>query len=224
MVRLRSDLVLLAPVPLVYCPALAASSNVYVPVGGMTADPAYRCMNDQVLLCPRQLCRSYYKLLELFTSPLCNATAIWDPSRSIFASSSQTPNGQLSAPPTPYVLPLPVRGGRLHVMGAQWYYFARYVQWPGLPCADGERDVQCCGAIREMWWPYAIWRYNGNFECNKRVFRSVPHAFRQATTVALENCNRLEQADRNHTHAILSSDPGAGAGAGPRCSISPFPA
>ena len=42
-----------------------SSSHAYVPSNGMTDDPQYRCLNDQAFLCPRRLCRPYFRLLEL---------------------------------------------------------------------------------------------------------------------------------------------------------------
>lgn len=74
---MRTDLVYFAPIPLVTSATTRAplsESFVYVPAGGMTWVASFRCMNDQAFLCPRHLCRPYFRLLELWTSPLCNAT------------------------------------------------------------------------------------------------------------------------------------------------------
>ena len=62
----------------------------------MTDDPIYRCMNDQVFLCPRKLCRPYFTLLELWSSPHCNASAS-HAARSIFAPSPDEPHGAAAA-------------------------------------------------------------------------------------------------------------------------------
>ena len=67
MLRVRTDLVYYSDVPL---PSTLSPTHAYVSSSGMTNDPLYRCMNDQIMLCPRGLCRPYFKLLELWTSAL----------------------------------------------------------------------------------------------------------------------------------------------------------
>ena len=56
-VRVRTDLVHLAPIPLARTmPRPLSERHVYVPVNGMSGNPSYRCMNDHAFLCPRKLC------------------------------------------------------------------------------------------------------------------------------------------------------------------------
>ena len=55
-VRVRTDLVHFAPVPLAVATPPLSERHVHVPVNGMSGAPAYRCMNDHALLCPRKLC------------------------------------------------------------------------------------------------------------------------------------------------------------------------
>lgn len=162
LMRLRTDMVYFADTPLVADHPLD-TRWVYVASGGMTSQPAYRCMNDQFILCPRGLCRSYFKLLELWESPFCNATGS---STSIFTSSS----GMVAGPPVaPFLLPSPpiIDGKR---GSAQWYMFARFGVRDGAPCTADDETDQCCGLIREVAWPYTIARYQRRtLECQERL-------------------------------------------------------
>ena len=98
MMRLRTDLVHFSNVAQL---RVLSTDLVYVPSTGMTGDPAYRCMNDQAFLCPRRLCRPYFRLLELFSSPHCMAggglacqirtdTLVSIPERGLFVFSSRS--------------------------------------------------------------------------------------------------------------------------------------
>lgn len=162
MMRLRTDLVYYADVPPL------SATHALVSASGMTADPLYRCMNDQVLICPRHLCRPYFRLLELWSSPHCNATAAQEPS--IFASTLE-PHGMRGPPDAPFRMPLPPPEQRRKHMSAQWYFFARYSIRAGAPaCKPREPTARCCGPfLREFAWPYSIARGRSSLECQFRL-------------------------------------------------------
>ena len=176
--RLRTDFVPFADIPLLDTLGI---NHVFVPSNGMTGDPAYRCMNDQVFACPRHLCRPYFRLLELFASPLCagrqgqqrqegdTTAAMGD----IFAEKLGSPNGQHSSPSSPYILPQPpdLEHGPLPRMTAQYYFFARYNLKGAKPCTATVETPQCCGMIREFAWPYSIARIGRSheLECRTRL-------------------------------------------------------
>ena len=191
MLRLRTDLVYYADVPL---PQGLSPAHAYVSSSGMTNDPLYRCMNDQILICPRRLCRPYFRLLELWSSPHCNATSLPSPEggprdadaatggradgshleapRSIFAAADATaPQGVTGPPDAPFVMPLPPREQRRPHMSAQWYFFARYsTRYGAPPCRPRESTEECCGPfLREVAWPYSIARGRSSLECQFRL-------------------------------------------------------
>ena len=144
--RMRSDLSLHSRVP--HIQALSASF-VYVPAAGMTSTPSYRCMNDHFFVCPRALCRPYFRLLELWSSRYCMPTQrdaaypkSWDLAATRHAEKTTTtllPHGQPSETfELPYEPP--------HRLDAQWYFFARYS--PGVICLAPQQVAECCGLIR----------------------------------------------------------------------------
>ena len=148
-------------------------------------------MNDHVFLCPRQLCRPYFTLLELWNSSLCNASSSPAAQRRIFARSSRAPSGQFAPLSSPYVLPPAPQ------LSAQWYMFARYVPWPANPCGSRQSDFQCCGLIRGMVWPYGLRRKSGNLECLYRVRRRIPPSQKHGLNFSkyMTACFALERAD-----------------------------
>lgn len=205
--RLRTDLVFIANVP----PLASLNTRfAYVPSNGMTGDPAYRCMSDQIFICPRDLCRPYFALLELFTSPYCNASAADGRAPStVFAANPAKPLGMHAPPDTPYLLPPPPRvapGSSLPRMSAQWYFFARYSTRRGAPpCRASDPTHRCCGLLREFAWPFTIARHqHQELECFARLSgyavispasidaRHRPSFHANATTY-LKQCLRLQQ-------------------------------
>ena len=58
--RLRTDLVLFSDI---FEPP--GGGNVLVASGGMTDNAGFRCMNDHVFACPRDLCGPHFRLLEI---------------------------------------------------------------------------------------------------------------------------------------------------------------
>ena len=150
--RLRSDMGFHADVP--RGPELS-SAYVYVPLSGLSNDNRYRCMNSHFFLCPRQLCRPYFRLLELWSSTLCmpapsnvplNGSRL--PSRG-GTGWTALPHGR---PDGPYKLPLEPP----HRYDAQWYLFARYSK--GRPCPPPLNVGECCGQIRPLAVAYTIVR------------------------------------------------------------------
>ena len=179
LIRLRTDMVPLAPIPL--AGTMRLSAHAHVPVGGMIHAEQYRCLNDHVFICPRALCRSYFMLLELWSSSQCIQHANVS-TRDVFASEDgRAPSGQLGPPTAQFSLPqapfanTPPMPDRVT---AQWYVLARYATPPAMTCAPGVPDARCCGLLRTVQWPYAIRRSVGNFECALRVTATVPWSLR----------------------------------------------
>jgi hypothetical protein len=150
--------------------------QAWLPIGGMNKDVRARCTNDHLLFCPRALCRAYFRLLELWTSPHCRATyrrhsksnstadaTSGSPSATIFATptavgaAGDEPTahaGRLTMnglPTAPFVLPPPPRGEL-----PEYYIRARYSR--GAACTAATSDEECCGLLRELAYPYAIAR------------------------------------------------------------------
>ena len=226
MLRVRTDLVYFADVPLVGR-ALNAE-HVYVSSSGMTDDTLYRCMNDQIVICPRRLCRPYFALLELWTSPHCNAVpAPLDAPTTIFAPSATEPHGAVSGPSSPFTLPLPPAEKRRTHMSAQWYMFARYSTRGGTPCKPAETTEACCGLLREVAWPYSIARGRSSLECQFRLaeypsrrptdadFRRRPH-FDAERPALLARCRQLQgEWRRSHRSSRAKVAPRAPVAASP---------
>lgn len=171
MMRVRTDLAYFEDVPLAAGPLDGAWA--YVPSNGMTADSIFRCMNDQIFICPRALCRPYFTLTELWTSSFCRGTS--QPDGSIFATDSHSPNGVNGPPDSSYYIPPPPSlAAPLGRMSAQWFLFARYSLRRGVPCCANETSAACCGLLREVSWPYSIAREVGadgrpTIECHARL-------------------------------------------------------
>eukprot|EP00316_Scyphosphaera_apsteinii_P016206 CAMPEP_0119307544 /NCGR_PEP_ID=MMETSP1333-20130426/8013_1 /TAXON_ID=418940 /ORGANISM="Scyphosphaera apsteinii, Strain RCC1455" /LENGTH=388 /DNA_ID=CAMNT_0007311115 /DNA_START=177 /DNA_END=1343 /DNA_ORIENTATION=- len=208
-VRLRTDLVYLEALPLAY-PLSLGTANVYVPSGGMTVDSDYRCMNDMVFICPRNLCRPYFKMLELWQSPLCVKSHLTGLS-TIFAPSADMPNGQFAPPTKPYLVPQTPNASRGNswagaFMSAQWYFFARYVRAPARPCLVNESTSQCCGLIREFAWPYAIRRRRGYLECQHRLMKGPSRRPHEADSIYRPNFFANASAYLNRCLAVEKAD------------------
>mgnify|MGYP006974803462 CR=1 FL=1 len=112
---------------------------------GTSGSRMYACANDMIFVCPRALCRPYFELLELWTSPHCTP-ASWPqvapserwgvaaavginakgravlPARTIFADErTGAPNGMSGPPTEPYWLP-----PKPKKMDVHYYFYARY--------------------------------------------------------------------------------------------------
>lgn len=181
--RIRSDTVLLQDTPFASLSRTAdatvlsdARMHVYVPLNGMSSAVKLSCQNDHLFVCPRNLCRPYFHLLELWQSEHCipaprhlvTAAALpvrlnaWGhstlPGESIFRVAPNEPSGRDGPPAAPFWLPpLPLQHD------AHWYFFARYSE--GHSCGPyarvvlGQRDGEgesCCGLLREVLWAYSL--------------------------------------------------------------------
>ncbi len=172
LVRLRSDMAFFETIPLAW-PRGLDTKFAYVLSHGMSSLPHYRCMNDHAFLCPRLLCRPFFKLLELWTSPFCRMqpsapdTAPEEAARnhSIFVQRDGTLRWASAAPDAPFDLPLPptLPWFAVNQTGAsrttsQWFFFARYSDRAGRLCRPTDATEECCGLLRELAWPSTIGR------------------------------------------------------------------
>ena len=164
--RMRSDLVALAPLPLTALAATDREQFAYLPLGGFSPNDADMCASDHLFLCPRALCRSYFELTELWTSPLCTRNAS-EATATIFATN--TPRGLVMAtrPEGRFLLP-----DADHTHAAPFTLFdhfrARYQPYPFRDCDASIDAPSCCGLVRELAWPYSFARGNadaGVLEC-----------------------------------------------------------
>ena len=150
--RTRYDLAYLVDLPV----AQLSPSSVFIPFGLVP------CHNDHLFLCPREMCRPYFTLLELFESKHCvrqlaTAAPGAPPSllRGPFASGDPLlPHGTAGPPAEPFALPEQPNG-----VDQQWYVLARYSR-SGRVCGAGDVLPECCGAplLTLLEWPYAIAR------------------------------------------------------------------
>jgi hypothetical protein len=150
-VRVRTDAVFYRSVSL----AALNETGVYVPLGGMSATHHMRCMNDHMFVCPRALCRPYFKLIELFVHAACRNSSSPD-------TRVHVPTGLLAPPTEPFVLPRQVRIARQRIRTAQWWFASRYgaKEWcrtPDVYTVPGQ-EVPCCGSLREYPWIYSLSR------------------------------------------------------------------
>jgi len=200
--RTRTDVVLFADLGAMI--ATAPRDRVYAPRNGMNFFLSARCQNDLLFWCPRELCRPYFTLLEIFESPHCrgaaktlDATPLAVPS--IFAvptNGTVVPNGKDGPPQSPYWLPYAAQTGPacaredcsdacdgdaeclsrdIH-FEAEFWWVARYSR--GQRCSSfGDR--QCCGLIDDVPLPFALAQYaaDGNpslIDCSARMLLMSP--------------------------------------------------
>lgn len=180
LLRIRTDMAFFDDVPL----ALGLDPTfAYTLSNGMNSLPHYRCMNDHAFLCPRHLCRPYFKLTELWTSPYCThepthasrhgstSTGRQKPTSSrpaaaasIFLDHNHAIQWADAPPAVAFALPTPPplnsSNARSKRLTSQWYTFARYseAERAGAPCGATEASEQCCGLLREVAWPSSIGR------------------------------------------------------------------
>lgn len=179
-VRLRTDLVFIRPLRL----SALEPSAVFVPLGGINPRPAYRCLNDHMVACPRALCRPYFRLLEIFTSDLCRDAgppsgkpvvtraqpaeasaaprAAGPAARDRAEPRAWAPDGRTGPPNASFVLPPEPRAGRQAERSAQWWFASRYgaQAWcrePRVYARPGQ-PTPCCGLLREWPWMYGLAR------------------------------------------------------------------
>ena len=169
LIRTRSDLVLLDASLAIRLAGLS-QANVYVPKYGMSVSSTSMCQNDHIFACPRDLCRPYFRMLELWQSPHCSIAGAGASGRSaldgIFARTNGTsgrlqPSGMRGPPTAPFAVPATPTNAN-----AEWYMLARY-SGDGRVCdATCTSAADCCGLMRELTLPYAKLLTTRELQCN----------------------------------------------------------
>ena len=197
----------------------ARRDRVYAPRNGMSPFLDQRCQTDLLFWCPRELCRPYFMLLEIFSSQFCrgaarsldNDTAAVP---SIFAqhgpAGGWVPNGVAGPPSASYWLPYtpqtgteyqssapvePVSPRGLHI-AADYWWVARYSQ--GRACTSWT-DGECCGLIDDsMHLAYAVALFNDSgapdhIDCEVRMTTLVPPVddVQQRLRPTIQRCERM---------------------------------
>lgn len=187
--RQRADILYISDVPSVSSLSL---DDAYVSHGGMTDIPRYQCMNDHIFLCPRQLCRPYFRLLELYTSKYSCSHEVSAP--------SVVPSGMDGPPISPFRLPYS------DWISPQLIWHLRY---NGSTCVEGQSDSECCGRLRELEWHYDLPWSSGNREsgsilagCRDRVgkYRRLPCNQSSTCRSAHRQCSRLASEWKYRCH------------------------
>jgi hypothetical protein len=161
--RLRSDMIFFRSISL----AVLDASAVYVPLGGMSKMPYAQCQNDHMFVCPRLLCRPYFKVLELFHSSMSRCQAERHP-----LAREHVPDGLLGPPTAPFALPAQEQVPGKPPRTAQWWVAARYGAQPLCRQPEAYRlageQAPYCGTIREFPWKYSISRPGGTADIHSR--------------------------------------------------------
>jgi hypothetical protein len=134
-IRLRTDLVFFETLDRHFLGALSYQ-HVHFPAGGMSSEYEDRWTNDHYFLCPRHLCRAYFELAELWTSPFCDPEG--KAPVGIFGTTPD--NGTtivMGAKPTKAysVIPTPIEPP----MKWEWYLMTRYTLDGGVYLTAEER-------------------------------------------------------------------------------------
>ena len=165
----RTDIILLSPIILPIEKTFA-----YLPFGGMTPYPAYKCMNDHIFLCPRQLCVPYFMMTNIWKSPGCNIQNFNIYSRNFkhtsmlhHIGSSRLPSKKPRRYPSQMVIfslyadknkPCNTKCSLMNKRGLCDEFKETYNE----KFIDGEpiknRNHSCCGLLRELKWRYVIMR------------------------------------------------------------------
>jgi hypothetical protein len=212
--RLRTDMVAFAPIPLsVPAAELPSAEFVYVPLGGFNPSQIFRCMSDHAFFCPRALCRPYFHLLELWGDGCSTPTRAVPGEKvlgNIFAhrledvagsnNSRLAPNARIQRP---FAL-----SPRPRFTTIQWYFFARYVKAPGHPCHGGQPTETCCGLIRELKWPFVLWQSRCDSlwylerACHERLVTLNRDALQNgANSSMLATCKEMARSWQRETHS-----------------------
>lgn len=149
LVRMRTDLLILSDIPPLH---LLPASYVYLPRSGMAKLEKWAFMNDQVFLCPRHHCSSYFNTAELFQRCDDGAPQPQDPEYVPGQNESPTGNGTWSLNPYP--------------AGSHW-------QWWTLRRYGGSLKLGSSGIMRELTWLYAIVR-SREIQCYRLEYREDP--------------------------------------------------
>jgi len=136
-IKTKADVVLLQNV----VSPLKLPNNPHVPYGETWTSESISCHNEHIFECPRDQCRPYFMLSEIFTSSLCQK----DATSSIPSSKPTVPYSLPTAPPK---------------MSHHWYVLQRYGASPTARCSSGTESTACCGSVRQMGWEYALAKGN----------------------------------------------------------------
>jgi len=163
--RTRTDTVFFEDIGAII--AASARDRVYVPRNGMSSLLEQRCQNDLLFWCPRDLCRPYFTVLELFDSSHCQG-ASRDLDHDISAKPSifaerhggrLQPNGKDGPPTRNFWLPFEAQKGpaprnasdptsaAVEHYEADWWFLARYSE--GAACTSFS-DAECCGVVDDQ--------------------------------------------------------------------------
>ena len=157
LVRTRTDLAYLSDLDL----SSLSEQHVHIPAAGMHDES--RCINDHIFVCPRLLCRPYFRLVDLWERSACMANGLAEP---IFA---RNVSGRWETAPLagPYSMPavpawasgeFPKKLG--YGPGLQYIFFARYTD--GRQPRMLSKDCGGGGLLREFAWAYALVRGNAS--------------------------------------------------------------
>ena len=173
------------------------------------------CTNDHMFICPRDLCRAYFTLLELWESdhcvPMPPPGSEAQPAPPLIYATSPVANTALvmnAAPSQNFSVPAPPdRSGPLSF--PEWYILARYTT-PPARCSIAEPDggAACCGLMAVFAYPYAMARGDssaGFVSCSSSLDRTWPTNYslrtNDANRDAYRACRQLSSGYFNRSDA-----------------------
>jgi len=153
---------------------------VYVPHGGMDGSLGQVCLNDHSFLCPRELCRPYFELLELFESDKCvkrtNTTTKTTTTTTTTVENETVPKRYDGPPKKPFLLPPRPKyaQGQMYFLwsyGGSWDWTKDNLARAEVFSSSWQYNVnrnRTCGVIKEAPWLYSILRKQQNY-CDRRM-------------------------------------------------------